>query len=171
MCEFSHVDSKLVTIKKKDALPSHRFFNFTDGKLKSLHREFEFTKNKMKTKLPNMNGSLGFYSYNYYNNNYSNYYSYNYSYNYYNNNYSNYYSYNYSYNYYIAALCKVHDKVIIHTDKGYRSNRIEIVSFLSLKDHKDKNFLNYFNEQVNKIALKLKVKVIPYQYNEKLPSI
>ena len=136
MCEFSHENSKLITLKKKDAILGLRFFKLMDdGTLKSLYVEFEFKSKTSKGPIPDMNGDLGFYSYNYNYNNYNNY------------NYNDYNYYNYNYNNNVGAVIKSYEKVITHSH-GQRAERIEIISFLTLKDHKNKNFLKNFNKSI-----------------------
>lgn len=171
MCEFSHTDSKQVKLLKKDAILGSRFFiyNYEDNTLKSLHRDFQYKSKITKGDIPDLNGDLGIYSYNNYN--------YNYNYYYYNNNKNNYYNnYNYNYNYkyyyynyyYVSAVVRSYSNVILH-NTGQRAEKIEIISFLSLKDHEDKKFLKDFNSKVETLAKQFKVKVQPYQFGGRLP--
>jgi len=185
MCEFSHEGSKLVQLKKSDALVGYRFWKLAFGEqtLKSLNQNFLYNRATVKSpKKPEIGDSLGFYNYNYnynynnynnynyYNNNNYNYYNY-YNYNYYNNyNYHNY-NYNYYYNYYIIMGTTIlYGQTVTHRD-GNRSERMQIKAFFSLKDHENKKFLTHFNERIEKVAKKLKVRVIPFQYGDALPII
>jgi len=165
MCEFSHEGSKLVQLKKSDALVGYRFWKLAFGEqtLKSLNQNFLYNRATVKSpKKPEIGDSLGFYNYNY-----------NYNYNYYNNN--NYYYHNYNYynnnNYYIIMGTTIlYGQTVTHRD-GNRSERMQIKAFFSLKDHENKKFLTHFNERIEKVAKKLKVRVIPFQYGDALPII
>ena len=48
---------------------------------------------------------------------------------------------------------------------------IPACDIFSLKDHENKKFLTHFNERIEKVAKKLKVRVIPFQYGDALPII
>jgi hypothetical protein len=175
MCEFSHKDSVLKNIAYKDAILGSRFwiYNWKENELKSLNRDFYFEKKKVTGNKPNLNGDLGLYSYNYnyYYYSYYNYNNYNYSYNNYNNYYYYYnnYDYNNNYNNYnnykIAGIIRSYGPTVVHK-LGQRSQKIEIVSFLTLKDHTNKEFLNHFNEKVKQAAKQFGVSTVDFQYGE-----
>src|SRR3990167_11523248 len=151
MCEFSHENSVLVDISEDEALLGNRFWKLErGGLLTSLCQNFVYATNKVSGPIPDLEGDLGFYSYNNnyydnYNNYYNNYYSY------YNDNYYDNYYYNYNYhNYYIVVgITKSFGKVVKH-DLGYRAEKIKIIALFTLKNHCDKNFLESFNSLLKK---------------------
>lgn len=199
MCEFSHKYSKLVTLTESKALNGHRFWywDFRKDILTSMYQKdiegnpFEYKEKLTISHIPDLNGDLGLYSYNNYinnnsYNNYNNYNNYNYYYNYnnsynnyiyynnyinYNNSYNNYNNnYNYYNNYIILGLVKNFGKLVRHTH-GQRAQKMLITAFLTLKDHKDKKFLEHFNSEVTKCAEKFMVPTIPFQNGDDISKL